>query len=149
MRYLVDANVFLRLVQRTDPLYKEAFTALLKLRQSGDTLCIIPQTIFEFWNVCTRPATARDGFGLSVAETDRLVARIERRCTLLPDTPAIYPEWRRLVVSVGVSGVQIHDARLVAAMNVHGVAHALSYDSGLHRYPGITVVHPQDALANP
>lgn len=33
------------------------------------------------------------------------------------------PEWRRLVVNYGVSGVQVHDARLVATMLVHDVTH--------------------------
>lgn len=38
-----------------------------------------------------------------------------------PDTPQVYLEWRQLVVKHAVSGVQVHDARLVAGMKAHGI----------------------------
>jgi hypothetical protein len=41
---------------------------------------------------------------------------------LLPDTPAIYPAWEALVIQHKVSGKPAHDARLVAAMQVHGLS---------------------------
>jgi hypothetical protein len=42
-----------------------------------------------------------------------------------------------------VSGVQVHDARIAAAMRVHGVTHLLTLNTGdFTRYPGITAVHP-------
>jgi predicted nucleic acid-binding protein len=69
---------------------------------------------------------------------------------LLPDTPDIYPEWRRLVLAIGVSGRQVHDARLAAVMRAHGVTHILTFNaSDFTRYPGITVVHPRELLAPP
>jgi hypothetical protein len=41
----------------------------------------------------------------------------------------------------------VHDARLVAAMHVHGVTHLLTLNvRDFARYPGITVVHPQTLL---
>ncbi|MGO9004193.1 MAG: hypothetical protein ACLQIQ_17485 [Beijerinckiaceae bacterium] len=41
--------------------------------------------------------------------------------TLLPDSPATYGEWKRLVIKRSVLGTKVHDARLVARINVHGV----------------------------
>jgi predicted nucleic acid-binding protein len=65
---------------------------------------------------------------------------------LLPDTPAIYPVWESLVIQYRVSGKPAHDARLVAAMRVHGLAAILTFDrAGFSRYAGIEVVHPADA----
>jgi predicted nucleic acid-binding protein len=56
---------------------------------------------------------------------------------------AIYHEWRRLVVAHSVLGVQVHDARLAAAMKVHRVTHLLTLNApDFKRYPHITVVHP-------
>jgi len=49
------------------------------------------------------------------------------------------------VVSFGVSGVQVHDARLVAAMTVHGVTHILTLNpTDFARYTtvGIVAVDP-------
>lgn len=143
MLYLVDTNVLLRLLQRADPLHLVIRTALRTLRGRGDRLCYTSQILGEFWNVCTRPATARGGFGLSVAETDRRARLIERHYTLLPDERTVHDEWRRLVVAHAVSGVQVHDARLVAAMNVHGVANVVTANvSDFARYPAIIAHHP-------
>jgi predicted nucleic acid-binding protein len=72
--------------------------------------------------------------------------------TLLPDVPAIYPEWRRLVVTHSVSGVQVHDAHIVAAMNVYGIRSLLTFNGpDFIRYPEIHVIHPNDLTkaANP
>jgi predicted nucleic acid-binding protein len=62
---------------------------------------------------------------------------------LLADSEAVYHEWRRLVLAHSVSGVKVHDARLVAAMSVHGVTHLLTLNpEDFKRYTHITTVHP-------
>jgi predicted nucleic acid-binding protein len=67
---------------------------------------------------------------------------------LLPDTPATYPVWESLVIRYQVSGKPAHDARLVAAMQVHGLTSVITFDrTGFSRYAGIEVVHPADAAA--
>ncbi len=145
MAYLVDANVLLRLIQPSDPFYPTAFTALLTLRRCGEHLAIVPQTVFEFWNDCTRPASARGGYGLSITDTDLRVKRLERRYPLLPDGAALYTEWRSLVVAHAVQGVQVHDARLVAAMHLHSLSHILTFNTAdFARYSKITAVHPSN-----
>lgn len=45
---------------------------------------------------------------------------------MFPDTNLTYSEWRRLVVTYRVSGVQVDDARLVAIMKANGAAHILT-----------------------
>ena len=144
MPYLVDTNILLRLLQRGDPHHQAIRVALRTLRQRGEQLCFTPQNLVELWCVCTRPTTA-NGFGLTVMETERRARVIERLLTLLPDSPAMHVEWRRLVVVHAVSGVQVYDARLVAAMHVHGVTNILTFNVGdFTRYPGLAVVHPKD-----
>jgi predicted nucleic acid-binding protein len=143
MRYLVDSNVLLRLLQRNDPHHSTIRQAVRSLLARGDELCCAPQNIVELWNVSTRPASARGGFGLTSTETDRRVRLIERVFTVLEETRAVYAEWRRLVVSHSVMGVQVHDARIVAMMNVHGVTHLLTLNGAdFTRYAGITCVAP-------
>ena len=144
MRYLVDSDVLLRLLQRADPLHLPVRAALRVLRSRGHRLCVTSQLLGEFWNVCTRPVTARGGFGLSTAETDRRVRLIERHLAVLPDGPRVHMEWRRLLVAHAVIGVQVHDARIVAAMNTHGIRDIVTFNLGdFRRYPGITAHDPQ------
>jgi predicted nucleic acid-binding protein len=43
-----------------------------------------------------------------------------------------------------VSGVQVHDARLVAAMQVHGAARILTFNvKDFSRYMDIEAIHPR------
>ena len=144
MVYLVDTNVLLRFADRNHPLHSIIRSAVRTLRTNGNRLCCAPQNCVEFWNVATRPID-RNGFGLTPEKADRLLRLIERLFPLLPDSPAVYPEWRRLVVSFGVSGIQVHDARIVAAVIVHGVTHILTLNtSDFVRYEtkGIVAVNP-------
>jgi len=147
--YLVDTNILVRVSQRQDPSYGIIRTALGSLRAAGSGLCFTSQNLAEFWNVCTRPA-AQNGYGLNIAETDRRAELIEKSFSLLPDTEQAHSEWRRLVVVYSVVGAKVHDARLVAAMYVHGVNNLLTLDEqDFKRYTRITVVHPRQFATAP
>jgi predicted nucleic acid-binding protein len=151
MEHLADTNILLRSIDQTHTMHSSATTALRTFLGSGDRVCVTPQNIIEFWSVCTRPVD-RNGLGLSPGEADREASRLEGLLTLLPDVPAIYPEWRRLVVAHSVSGVRVHDARIVAAMNIYGISNLLTFNGpDFNRFPGIHVVHPNDVAkaANP
>ena len=81
---------------------------------------------------------------MPAAEADSELDRIKDMFLFLPETPAIYPVWEALVVQNQVMGKPAHDARLVAAMRVHGLTAILTFDrTGFSRYPGIEVVHPE------
>lgn len=142
--YLLDTNILLRLSKRSDPRHGLVKAALDALTDRGADICCTPQNVSEFWNVCTRPSD-RNGFGLSISEADEALQAIERTVTVLPDNEQIYRVWRALVVRHRVSGVQVHDARLAAAMQVHGISHILTLNQpDFMRYSSISVVHPQD-----
>ena len=141
--YLVDTNVLLRLSRLGDPRQQVVKNAINELDSRGVGLYFALQSIAEFWNVCTRP-TERNGFGLSIAETSQSVEQLERAMTFLPDTGGVYSIWRQLVVTHNVRGVQVHDARLVAIMQVYGLTHILTMNqSDFLRYTGIQAIHPQ------
>lgn len=72
-------------------------------------------------------------------------AKIETLFELVPDTPEIYPEWQRLVETHYVSGLPVHDARLVAVMAVHNLSHILTFNARhFRRYSHINVVEPEE-----
>jgi len=145
--YLLDTNILLRLVQPDSPEYEAIRQCADLLWAKGADLFYTAQNLAEFWNVCTRPID-RNGFGFSVSETDERASLIESRFSLAPDSETTHREWRRIVVSVGVSGVQVHDARLVAAMYVHRIEHLLTLNTAdFHRYSDIVVVSPRELLA--
>ena len=113
---LVDTNILLRITRRSDPQHKLVDTALAHLAGQGTTLHYTHQNIAEFWNAMTRPVE-RNGLG--------------------------YREWRRIVLKHSVSGVQVYDARLAAAMYVHGVSHILTLNvADFGRFDDVTALHP-------
>ena len=143
--YLVDSNVLLRWVKPDDRDYPLVVSAIDAILQSGAVLCYTSQNVAEFWNTCTRPLD-RNGYALSTQETDRRARLFEDKLQLLPDSVPVHQEWRKLLVTHNVSGVQVHDARLVAAMRVHGVKRVLTFnDRDFARYSGIEAVHPRTA----
>ncbi|MFO1025242.1 MAG: type II toxin-antitoxin system VapC family toxin [Acetobacteraceae bacterium] len=141
MSILIDTNVLLRRIQPDHPSHPVAFESVAHIL-SGDQLgCYTPQVVAEFWNAATRPAE-KNGLGLSVAMTLHKVHEIEEMLTLLEDIAAIYDDWKRLVVQHQVRGAKVHDTRLVAAMNVHGVRRILTFNTGdFARFP-VEVIHP-------
>lgn len=105
------------------------------------------QNLCEFWNVCTRPTTARGGLGLTVNETKRRLDAIQRFASILPDSPDTLARWKSLVMSHHVSGVQAHDARLVALMDVHKVQSLFTLNpADFARFNQLSVVTPESIL---
>jgi len=146
--FLIDTSV---LVRRADPQsaqHAAATTAIPNLTASGVTLHVTPQNLIEFWAVATRPLAA-NGLGKTTAEALALVNGWKRVFVVLPDAPAVYDQWERLVSSYGVIGKSSHDARLVAVMKVYGVTHLLTFNGGDFRRfetgEGISVIDPADA----
>ena len=149
MNILVDTNILGRLAEPAHPQHNDAVASVDSLHRRGDQPCVVPQVLYEFWVVASRP-TADNGLGLSVAEAASELARLKALFAFLADSAAIYPEWERLVAAFAVSGKKAHDARLVAAMSVHGVSHLLTFNiADFARYPAVTVLDPSAVAAGP
>lgn len=149
MRILIDTNILARLAEPGHAMYPAAFDSTAMLRRGGAELCIVPQGLYEFWVVCTRP-TSVNGLGKSVVDAHSEVSSLLRLFTLLNDIPAIFPEWVRLVVTHAVLGKNAYDARLAAAMSVHGLTHLLTFNApDFQRFTGLTVLTPAAVLSAP
>jgi predicted nucleic acid-binding protein len=139
---LVDTSVLLRTLQPHHPLYSPADRAIRFLPEQGRKLHIVAQNLIELWVVATRPL-GENGLAMAPAAAALELERIKGMFLFLPETPAIYPAWEALVTQHAVSGKPSHDARLVAAMQVHGFTAILTFDrTGFSRFPGIEVIQP-------
>jgi predicted nucleic acid-binding protein len=144
---LLDSNILLRMSKSEDPPYHLINVAIHSLVARGSRLCYTSQTLGEFWNVATRPLD-KNGFGLSIAETDRLAGVIERDFEFLPDSREVHEMWRSLLVAHNVRGVQVHDARLAASMYTHAVGLLLTLNvSDFRRFTNLRAVHPAELSA--
>lgn len=140
---LLDSNILLRLANEDDQLNPIAVAAVRKLGQHGQRLLIVPQCVYEFYVVATRPRSS-NGFGLTALEALTVLTEIESIATLLPEPPELYQIWRELIEQKKVLGKPAHDARLVAAMQTHQIHQLLTFNiTDFRRYePVIKVVDP-------
>jgi predicted nucleic acid-binding protein len=146
MSVLVDTNILLRRVQPDHAHHAVAIESVARLLATGEPVHFTLQNISEFWNVATRPI-AVNGLGFSPKFVLNEVGKIEQVLTLLPDSPAAYEEWKRLVATYAVSGAKVHDARLVAIMNVHGVRRLLTFNTADFARFEIEAIHPSAVVA--
>jgi hypothetical protein len=115
MKVLVDTNILGRLAQPRHALHSVAVAALDALNEAGNELRIVPQVIYEFWAIATRPI-AENGLGFSVDDTKERLQRFKTLFPPLRDERGMLEPWEKLVVDYSVKGKPTHDARLVAAM---------------------------------
>ncbi len=149
MAHLFDSNTYLRLADKSSPQRQIVLKAIGKLRENNESIYYTPQVLAEFWNVCSRPKTARGGLGLSFAQTERKANLIQKHYRLLPDNPATFAAWKILVSDYQITGVQVHDAKLVASLIVHNIQYLVTFnEKDFKRFPMITVVNPIDVTGS-
>lgn len=144
MACLVDTNVLVRLAIPADPRHLSARRAVEALAEEG--LYVASQNLVELWNVATRPVE-NNGLGQATIVADQILRGFEEALPRLPEPAEIYDIWRDLVVRLGVSGVRVHDARLVALMLANDIFRILTFNAtDFRRYEvlGIRAVDPGD-----
>lgn len=147
MDWLTDTSIITRTIHTGNPSQHTAIDALARLRAKGETLCIIPQNLIEFWAVATRPL-ASNGLGLSIEDAESEIAKIKFHFILKAEDETIFENWEKLVKTYRVSGKTTHDARIVAAMQTHQIKNLLTFNvSDFKRYSNlISVFAPQDIV---
>lgn len=149
MKILVDANLWLRSAQPNHPQHAQATSASISLRAAGHSLVVVPQVLYEFWVVATRPIE-QNGLGFSASRTAAEIEALLAACPMHSDDRLIFEAWHELVSKHQVLGKKAHDARLVAAMLRHGVTHLLTFNvQDFARFSEITVIPPEAATSLP
>lgn len=147
MNFVLDTNILARAAQPTHPMYREAVDSVDALILRGNTACLLPQVLCEFWAVATRPLSA-NGLGMSFEEARNELERVRSLFLMRSDNPTIFPVWQKIVMDYRVMGKSGHDARIVAAMKVHSISHVLTFNvQDFARFNDITVISPQQVLS--
>ena len=148
MRYLLDTGILVRILHRADPLHEQIRGAIRRLNEQGHTFVTTRQNIAEFWNVCTRPTSARGGFDLSAPVTAHRLRILERFISVLGEPQSAYTRWKSLVLHHNVLGRQVHDARIVAVMAAYRIKRIVTLNEpDFARFPEITAFTPQAVYA--
>jgi predicted nucleic acid-binding protein len=140
---LVDTSIWVRYADLDSPLNPICRSALRAVN-AHETLCVSAQVLIELWAVATRPKAA-NGLGLSVTETESLIADIRGLCVVLPEPSDMTDRWLAMAHKYAPVGKPCHDLRLVANALANGVNQVLTLNTGdFTRYTEVRVVHPAD-----
>ena len=147
MKILLDTNVLLRLADAGRDAHMDANDAVNWLAANGYELVLVLQNLYEYWAVATR-SVENNGLGMAPPQVDQAISQWLSLFRLLLDERGIFKLWRELVTVHEVKGKTSHDARLVAAMQRHEVAHLLTINrQDFLRFTRITTVTPHDILS--
>ena len=143
---LLDTNLLTRITRSHDPQSAIARAAIQTLLRRGERLIVVPQNLYEFWAVATRPAgpppAGRNGLGMTAAQAGHWVRFFRRRFTLLPDREELSKLWQELVERHAVTGFRAHDVRLVAAMQSFGITRLLTFNATDFRGLAVVILDP-------
>ena len=144
MRILLDTNILGRLSQPDSPLHECARRSVERLKHENHELRIVPQVLYEYWAIATRPVVDR-GLGFTTDEARERMIEFKLLFPPFRDERGILERWDVLVSSYSVQGKTTHDARLVAAMQRHGVSHLLTFNiADFRRYTGVELLNPEE-----
>jgi predicted nucleic acid-binding protein len=129
---LLDTNILVRGTNSADPMHLPAKHAVDALRAQGERLIIVPQNLYEFWAVATRPVgkapQGQNGLGMAPMRARAWLKFFQRRFVLLVDRPELNAIWQELVAEKGITGFKAHDARFVAAMKTYQISKILTFN---------------------
>lgn len=146
MKVLFDTNVLTRASQVFHAQHESAMRSVSAVSDQGDTPCLLPQNLYEFWVVCTRPS-GENGLGMDVDFAAKRLDELKDAFEVLDETPAFRPTWEALVREHQAKGKSAHDARLVAGMKVHGLSSMVTFNKqDFMRYEGIRVLTPDECV---
>ena len=147
MNYLLDTNVLVRLADSSQAQHDVAVAAIALLDQQRHECVLIPQVLYEYWVVATREREV-NGLGMTVAEANLAITEWLKEFQLLLDERGVFSIWRNLANVHEVKGKSAHDARIVAAMQHHGLKKLLSFNKAdFTRFPDIEVLTPTEIIA--
>jgi predicted nucleic acid-binding protein len=148
MKYLVDTGILLRLINRQDARHEDVKGAVRRIRERGHQIATTTQNLREFWNVTTRPSSARGGLGKTAAQAARRLAALERIFHVLQESEQTFAIWKGFVSGAEVLGVQVHDANVAAIGIANGCSVLITLNpADFSRFMPLEVRTPAEVLA--
>ena len=97
---LLDTNLLTRMTRSHEPQSGIARAAIQTLLQRRERLIVVPQNLYEFWAVATRPAgpppAGRNGLGMTAVQAGHWLQFFRRRFAVLPDRAELSTLWQEL-----------------------------------------------------
>jgi toxin-antitoxin system PIN domain toxin len=138
----VDTNILVYCEREESPFFRQAERCIIELAEGTAPWAIPWHCIHEFfsvvtnpriWRVPTTPSQALEQIGYWMESPTIIV---------LTEGPSYWVELQDILMTSGVRGPKVHDARIAALCREHGVTTLWSADRDFSRFGGLKVVNP-------
>lgn len=138
----VDTNLLVYAHREDSPWHDAAYGSIVKLAEGRGPWAIPWPCLHEFLAIVTHPKIYAPPTPLAAA-LEQVTAWLESpSLVLLAESEGYWPELR-LALQVGrVAGPQVHDARVAALCQSHGVRELWTADRDFGRFPALKVKNP-------
>ena len=126
-RAFVDTNILIYAAVPAAPHHRAALSTLSDLEAAGTSLWISHQVIREYLAVLSRPQGFTPPLDAQILAGD--AERLEDRFQVAEDGPSVTARLLLLLRTFRVGGKQVHDANIVATMQVHGIPKLLTHNA--------------------
>jgi hypothetical protein len=138
----VDSNLLVYAHREDSPWYDAAYARIVELAEGQGPWAIPWPCIHEFLAIVTHPRIYTPPTPLEKA-LDQVEAWLESpSLILLSESEDYWQQLRSILQSGRVSGPQVHDARIAALCQQHGVSELWTIDRDFGRFPGLNVKNP-------
>ena len=139
-RLFVDTNILIYATNASSPWHGLANAAIQEARQLGIELIISTQVLREYLATATRLSVT--GSGIPLADIFENLQTFQREFTVVEDTRSVAAALENLARSVAVAGKQVHDANIVAAMQIYAISRLLTFNANDFKSFSITILDP-------
>jgi len=138
----VDSNLLVYAHREDSPWHNAAYARIAELAQGPAAWAIPWPCIHEFLSIVTHPRIYAPPTPL-----EKAIAQVEAwlespSLVLLSESGDYWPQLRSILQTGRVSGPQVHDARVAALCQQHGVSELWTIDRDFSRFQGLTVRNP-------
>jgi hypothetical protein len=138
----IDTNILVYAHREDSTFHQIAFTCVADLAEGRASWAVPWPCLHEFVAIVTHPRIYAPPTPLRRA-LDQVDAWLESpTLTLLAESPVHWPTLRPLLIGGRVAGARVHDARVAALCQQHGVRELWSADRDFSRFAGLTSVNP-------
>ncbi len=138
----VDTNILVFAHRQDSPWHHKALRTMTDLAEGQIQWGLLWPCLHEFYGVVTHPRLYRPASTIAEAITQIEQWMLSPSVVLLAEGQGHWPELRRMLIGSQITGPLIHDARIAALCQTHGVLEFWTADRDFSRFPDLPVRNP-------
>lgn len=138
----VDSNILVYSHRRDSPWYAGAAQKMRELARGPSPWALMWPCVHEFFGIVTHPRVYSPASTVEEALLQIEAWMASPSVFLLHEEATYWPVLRRLLQAGQVVGPRIHDAKIAALCELHGVSEIWTADRDFTRFPNLIATNP-------